>query len=354
MEGIFTEFENENSLRSYPFAAGCIPADMNGVQIPADVFVDAAIYPVNPSGTVYLSSVSKDGRFSISDDTGVIMTGAASGNVVEFTDVTDLSRHTGTVVASSSDALSGFLGFGDDRSFEKDSTKFSASCVFPVVIDGVVSVDIDDTGMTAGIVGFSNEPTDVVRASSGIRQDGRNTLRFDVIPFLEQDIDYIKRVICVVDGKTPFRIERHQCSYNTVVLRLDGIDKDTVCAAAHRENEYEMADTCDCVIPPSEPPVVPPDTYQIVEVYIPPDKTGEEGGIPEGADNAFYLVVPNLVNYINPISITLEDGVVVPKTKEPDLVIDGNTAELAESATIDEISSKGVIVQVPGLSGGLI
>ena len=52
MDGIFAEFENENALRSYPFAGGCVPKGEERSEIPSDVFVDAAIYPVNPSGVV--------------------------------------------------------------------------------------------------------------------------------------------------------------------------------------------------------------------------------------------------------------------------------------------------------------
>jgi hypothetical protein len=158
----------------------------------------------------------------------------------------------------------------------------------------------------------------------------------------------IRRIICVVDGRTPFRIERHQASYNTVVLTLDGIDKDMVCAFAHRENDYEMADTCKCGRS-SSGHVDIPEVYQRVEVFIPPTEDR-----PEGAENAFYLVVPNLINYGNPLSITLEDGVTTPKTSSPEVVVDGYAADLADGALLDEVSDKSIVLQVPGLSGGII
>ena len=154
MEGIFAEFENENALRSYPFAEGCVPGDND---IPAGVFVDAAIYPVNPSGTVHLSSISEDGVFGISDDTGVIMEGVASGRTVEFTDNSGLGRHVGTLVASSAEALAEFAGRGSLREFSSDNAAFSSACVFPVVVDGVTSVSIGESGKTSGAVGFLDE-----------------------------------------------------------------------------------------------------------------------------------------------------------------------------------------------------
>lgn len=348
MEGIFTEFENENSLRTYPFAACCVPA--SDAKIPSDLFVDAVLYPVNPSGSVYLSSVSADGVFSVSDETGVIMSGTASGSVVELYDGTALSRHVGTLVASSAGALSDFAGRGAEMRFDSSSAAFAASCVLPVVIDGVTSVSVGGAGTAAGVVGFANGPDDEVRVSSGIDSDGRSTLRFDVVPRIAVDeTASIRRIICVVDGKTPFRISRHQASYNTVVLTLDNIDKEVVCSAAHRENDYEMADTCSCKDSSKRPGHVDiPEHYDCVEVFVPPTPEREEG-----AENAFYLVVPNLLNYENPLSITLEDGVVAPRIAEPEIAVDGYTADLAEPL-VDDVTSKGVVIQVPGLSGGAI
>lgn len=347
MEGIFAEFENENALRSYPFAACCVPH--SDADLPAGLFVDAVLYPVNPSGALYLSSVSDAGVFSVSDDTGVIMSGSASGNVVELHDTTPFSRHVGTLVASSAETLAEFADRGVVRKYDAASAAFAASCVLPVVVDGVSSVTVG-SGTAAGLAEFSNGPDEEVRVSSGVDSSGRSTLRFDVVPkVVPEDMAYIRRIICVVDGKTPFRISRHQDSYNTVVLTLDSIDKDTVCSAAHRENDYEMADTCECRDASRDMGLASvPEHYDLVEVFIPPTQ-----GRPKGAENAFYLVVPNLLNYENPLSITLEEGVVAPRVEEPEVVVDGYSADLAEPL-VDDVTSNGVVIQVPGLSGGLI
>lgn len=356
MEGIFKEFENENALRSYPFAAGCeIGVDQD--VIPPGVFVDAAIYPVNPVGTVYLSSVSADGVFSVSDDTGVIMSGSASGSTVELYDNSGLSRHVGTLVASSAEALSDFSGRGNERKYGRDVSSFSASCVLPIVIDGVSSIDVGGSGVAVGDVEFSNGPEDEVRVSSGVLEDGRRTLRFDVLPESGRRLESIRRIICVVDGQTPFRIRRHETSYNTIVLTMTSsededaefcIDKEAVCASAHRENDFEMVDACSCEKVTTERSEIP-ETYQLEEVFIPTTESR-----PEGADCAFYLVVPNLLNYGNPISITLEDGIVSPKVSEPELVVDGYNAEIAEGEMLDDMTSNGIVIQVPGLSGGMV
>lgn len=362
MEGIFAEFENENALRSYPFAEGCVPGDND---IPAGVFVDAAIYPVNPSGTVYLSSISEDGVFGISDDTGVIMEGVASGRTVEFTDNSGLGRHVGTLVASSAEALAEFAGRGSLREFSSENAAFSSACVFPVVVDGVTSVSIGESGKTSGAVGFSNGDGEDVRVSSGTLEDGRKTLRFDVLPRPGvKESGSIRRIICVVDGQTPFRIEKQKyldingiehVIYNSIKLSLANLDRDTVCSSVHRENHFEMADTCKCDKDPLPEGDPLPEAYQLEEVFIPPDEEDgqPEGGIPEGADNAFYLVVPNILGEgRNPLSITLEDGAVSPKTEDLKVVVDGNDADLAEGEMLDKMTSKGVIIQVPGLSGG--
>ena len=358
MEGIFQEFENENSIRLYPFAAGCVPAG-DAEYIRPDIFIDAVLYPVNPVGAVYLSRVSDKGVFSISDDTGVIMEGEASGSCIELYDVSGLRRHVGTLIASSDDAISEFAGIGVTRDYKPSETAFASGCVFPVTIDGVTSISVGESGVATGDVSFSNDNSGDIRVSSGTRDDGRKTLRFDVLPRIVQPDDVsIRRIICVVDGETPFRIQKlfdpdhpDNYGYNTVILKLEGIDRDAVCAAAHRENEFEMADTCDCKPPlPSEKSL--PEAYQLEEVFIPPDDDGTQGGVPDGSENAFFLVVPNFPGYHNPLSITLNDGAVLPRTDDLDVVVDGTSVELAEGEMLDKVASKGVVIQVPGLSGG--
>jgi hypothetical protein len=364
MDGIFAEFENENSLRSYPFAEGCVPPGNDDAVIPAGVFVDAAIYPVNPSGVVYLSEISETGVFRISDSSGVIMEGTAEGNKVEFFDLSGLGRHVGTLVSSSAESLSEFSGRGSTRKYSSSNTSFASSCVFPVVIDGVTSISVGESSKTAGSAGFSNSKSDDIRVSSATK-DGLKTLRFDVLPRPGvKESESIRRIICVVDGQTPFRIKKltyvggdgsENIVYNTIVLSLENLDMDTVCSSVHRENHFEMSDTCKCEKDPLPEEDSLPDFYQLEEVFIPPDEeTGQpEGGIPEGADNAFYIVVPNIMGEgRNPISITLEDGVVSPKTEDLKVVVQGDTADLAEGEMLDDVTSKGVVIQVPGLSGG--
>ena len=124
---------------------------------------------------------------------------------------------------------------------------------------------------------------------------------------------------------------------------LHGIDKEAVCAAAHRENAYEMADTCDCERPAQEKTVLP-HTKQRQEVYI-PDKRSK---------NAFYLSVQNITGYDNPLSLTMEDGMTAPDTDGLESVEKDGLPEIAEDEFVDEVTSKGVTLQVPGLSGGLI
>ena len=353
MDGIFAEFENENALRSYPFAEGCVPTGEEDSEIPSDVFVDAAIYPVNPSGAVYLSGISETGVFSISDGTGVIMEGTANGRNVEFYDLSGLGRHVGTLVASSAEALSEFAGRGSRREYSQENAAFAAGCVFPVVIDGVTSMSVMESVKTAGVVAFSNSKSDDIRVSSTTK-DGLKTLRFDVLPRPgSKDSGSIRRIICVVDGQTPFRIDR--ISYNTIRLYLLNMDRDGVCASVRRENHFEMADTCKCEKDPLPDEESLPEHYHLEEVFIPPDEEDgrPEGGIPEGADNAFYIVVPNVMGEgRNPLSITLEDGAVSPRTEDLKVVVQGDSADLAEGEMLDEMTSKGVVIQVPGLSGG--
>lgn len=358
MEGVFSEFENENGLRSYPFASGCVPAKDTESLIPVDVFVDAVLYPINSDGVLYLSRISEDGVFEVSDDTGVVMSGKPSGSKVDLYDASGMSRHVGMLVASSASALQEFAGRGVERTYDSSETAFASSCVFPIVVDGVSSVSVSGSDKVVGVAGFSNANNDVVRVSSGKNADtGQDTIRFDVVPRPGARIQSsIRRIICIVDGQTPFRIEKSSLAYNTVIVRLEGIDRDAVCAAAHRENSYEMVDTCECARPEQSGPKDLPDTNQWEEVFIP---DGEEGMSEPGkgsslAYNAFYLAVPNFIAYNNPLSITLEDGAVNPKLDNPKVDIDGRSASLANGEMLDSTTSKGVVIQVPGLSGGQI
>lgn len=354
MEGIFAEFENENELRIYPFAGGCISDDSDEMSIPPGVFVDAAIYPVNPEGTVYLSEISETGVFRISDGNGTIMEGSAKGNKVELYDLSGLSRHSGTLIASSEDALSEFAGRGSLREYSPEKTAFASGCVFPVVIDGVTSISVGGSSKTVGDISFSNGNSENVRVSSRKDANGRNTLRFDVLPRPGVvNNGSIRRIICVVDGQTPFRIEK--LSYNTVKLSLEGLDRDTLCTSVRRENHFEMSDTCKCEKDPLPDGSELSEAYKLEEVFIPPDEEAgrPEGGLPEGADNAFYIVVPNIAGEgANPLSITLEDGVVSPKTDDLKVVVNGDSVDLADGEMLDNVTSKGVVIQVPGLSGG--
>lgn len=351
MNGIYEEFDNENGLRSYPFASGCLPSGPGTVA--ADVFVDAMIYPVNPKGTVYLSSVDGAGNFVVSDDSGAIMSGKRDGASVELYDLSKAKRHCGTIIASSDDALKSFVEGAESRKYSMSEAAFASSCVFPIIIDGVTSVTVGESYVPSGDFSFANGASDDIRVSSS-RVDGNDTLRFDVLSNPgTSDRTSIKRIICVVDGATPFRISK--LAYNVVEVRLNGISREDVCSSVHREDSFEMADTCECEKPPMPSEADPSDAYQLVEVYIPPDETPGKvnGGESDGANNAFFLVSPNELGYSNPVSITLEEESVSPDTDGIDVEMAGMSAEVADGELIDNVSSGSVVIQVPGLSGGV-
>jgi hypothetical protein len=344
MNKLFTEFENENELRTYPFASGCTVKDRKGVEIGVGVLVDAALYPVNPSGDLYLSRIGADGTVSISDDRGVVMTASAEGGTsLEFYDTSDLHRHVGTVVASSEEAMSGLVSVNEDRVFRSENSRFASSCVFPVINDGVTSVNVGDTGAADGDIVFANAPDDQVRVST---DETGTKLRFDVIPRPYYEIlKSIKHVYCIVDGKTPFRIMKlphggdPSIPGNTIAVYLDNIDRQDICADAHREDEIQAMDTCtECGgdVPCPEPP----SPEDIPHVY-----QAEVVDIPNGADGAFYLAVPNMVGYDNPLSITMQDGMLVPNEE---VEVQDGEADIGD--LVNRITSKGVVLQVPGLA----
>lgn len=347
MNKLFIEFENENSLRTYPFASGCVVTDTDGCNIGTGVLIDAALYPVNPKGNLYLSSIRSSGIVEISDDSGVIMTSVVEhgSRILEFYETSGLKRHVGTVLTSGSDELSSIVNSSKDRVFTEESSTFASSCVFAIENDGILSLNIGKTGVVDGAVSFSNSDTDDIRVST----NGTN-LRFDVLPFSTASIyDSIQHIYCVVDGKTPFRIMKLPIDMatagapgNVISVYLDNIERSDVCNNAHRENSLEMVDTCDCGPGPE-----PPEHKEIPHVY-----QVEVVDIPNGADSAFYLTVPNFTGYDNPLSITMEDGVVAPNTEieaHPDI----NQAHVDIKEITDSITSNGVVLQVPGLAASI-
>ena len=342
MTSLFKEYENENALRSYPFAEGCSVEDTDGTAIGTGVIVDAILYPLNPAGTLYLSGISVDGTVSIADSKKTVMTGAATSGSprIELYDTSDFHRHSGTLLCSSADAVSMLVTVGAERKFSSGHTAFASSCVFPVVNDGVTSLNIGETGVTDGLISITNGDNASIRVAT---TESGDRIRFDVIPDPSQEIPAsIQHIYCIVDGNTPFRIEKPRiyASDNTVILYLDNIDRQSICNNAHREESLEMTDTCkDCTADSChqdmEDPVEIPYVYQTEVVDI-----------PNGADSAFYLSVENMTGYVNPLSITLTDGAVVPNTEVTvDTTEDDHTDELT-----DTITSKGVVLQLPGLS----
>lgn len=341
MNKLFAEFENESSMRSYPFASGCTCLDTKGMAIGPDVFIDAALYPVNPVGDLYLSRIDVGGTVSISDARSVVMTAVfeRGSSRLDFYDTSGLRRHVGTIVASSPDGLATLLNVNARRSFTSSETKFASSCVFPIVNDGVLSINVSGTGEIDGDVSFSNASLDDIRVST---DETGSTLRFDVIPpRAPVDLTSIKHVYCIVDGRTPFRIMKLPYGSqelgpgNTVEVYLDGIDRQSICGNAHREDSLEMEDRCGCGDSPCDPDIDPPEP--VPEVY-----QVEVVDMDNGAENAFYLAVPNMLGYDNPLSITMQDGSTVPKVDIPQ-------EEGIEAVAVDNLTSKAAILQVPGL-----
>ena len=100
-----------------------------------------------------------------------------------------------------------------------------------------------------------------------------------------------------------------------------------------------MTDTCDCSSSPEDP-----DPVDIPEVY-----QEEVVDIPNGADSAFHLAVPNFTGYDNPLSLMLSDGVNLPNT-EIEVTTDPTGRKEGGDSLLEDTTSKGSILQVPGLA----
>lgn len=358
MSFINPEFENVNSQRGYPFAEGCSQTSEEGMQIGAGAIIDAMLYPVSPSGCLWLSGISGDGVLSVSDDTGVIMQGECEGDRAEMHDMTPLGRHCGTILASSEEAMRAFAFSGMASTFRKEASLFSSSCVCPIPSSGVTSVTLGVSREEGndirfgGDFSFSNGPSDEVRVSV-YSSGGEPSIVFDVIPSVAaESYRPIKEIYCVADGSTPFRIIPYGFSgapytdgFDSVCVYLDGIDRESVCSAAHREQGFETADACGCEgcsgsqssssgSGSSEPAV-----FQCVAVRMSADP----------GTSSFSLVAPDFTGYSNPVSVSISEGKVLPKSGGLEYTVENMSATAGTGITDDSVSDNAVSIQVPGI-----
>lgn len=337
MTTLFPEFENQNQLRRYPFAAGSVFFDTDGVALDTSAFVDAVVYPTNPQGNVRLSAIDyTQGIVEISDDSGVLATGQLGQYIKLYT--VDDHIPCGSLVANVD-----FVG-NNRREFEQ--LYFAAACVIPVNPSGVTGLRINGQILTGDITFLTGDhiwPLLSTEISEGVVT--KATLSFKITPStVSNSARGITKVYFYETKGTLFSISPYESDADqiySVQMQLRGLYRDDICNAAHREDILDIYDTCEeekciCsyegnVIPASEDSLY---TFDVVT----------------SGKNAFSLVVPNTPIGVNPLNVQMYDsaGAAPSIIFSPSMTQEEAEAELTKLYNMDT-SAHGLRIQIPGL-----
>lgn len=178
---LFPEFRDEFSTTSYPFVDGATRLSNTGIQLPADAFLDASLYPVGIVSKLYLAKIEAQARLialTIRDARGQ---DRAYGyfdplNQPETISLVDpRGRPAGVLVST----VSGLASFGawplGEHTFAAAATEFVASCVIPTPEIGVRGLLLADDTVLAGDAWLVGDDGVV------LRPDGERTIRVDIV-----------------------------------------------------------------------------------------------------------------------------------------------------------------------------
>ena len=329
----YTQHENENSLRNYPFAESCVLADEAGAALATDMFVDAVLHPIIRSeAKVELKSIdfSKGGVVTLSCGESEL-TGSAGAD----DDTMDLydshNRRAGTLV----------LGDGWKREHDTlrlrtfSGIEFCPAATCPVVYNGVEGfVAPDGSETTRKNVVFEGDEclTPVLEETNA-----GTVLSFDAIfdPVVATNEGAIRQIVFAAIGKTIFSISDD--SDENVLVTTPELDREDICWQAHREDSVStVADTCE---PKPDCPTTNIPTRREEIVVCP----SEEGSV--------NIVADDVLGLKNPLKIGTVSGLQVVPTPEnrTGLTIE-ETMEIGSALQARPvIVGNGVEISIPGL-----
>ena len=174
----YVQWRNKNEYRSYPMADNSSFTTQLGDRIPEEIFVDALITPIDPVGTVYVSSIDfTSNSLEVSDSEGVIATASLQAGEYELTLTDSYGRNLGVIIVSPT-----FYELGGSLQFRSHALSFAPAAVVPqsqncvrafrlpngeIVTGDVVFVGIDGVEVTydesnetirIDVVGVNDEP----------------------------------------------------------------------------------------------------------------------------------------------------------------------------------------------------
>lgn len=335
---IYTEFENENRFRNFPFSEGSVLTDTNGMILDVSMFLDAMLYPQSPSGNVRLSAIDfETNTLEISDDTGVIGTGELGDDItVRTTDGAIIGKILTDNLESTASGRREFL-----------DVYFASSCVIAFTPSGVMGIRIGDKVLSGKIV-FEESDTIKPELTQRTGTPVEYTLSLNVTSTSSSSDRSIREIIVMQSQGTIFGVEQYNA--NSIEVSLGAISRDDICENAHREDSIDIYDFCEQVPPtPGHAPVIPAqsDSFWVFDISKLDGQTSNTT-----MRQAFNIVAPNLNldGIVNPVNVQMVNGSV--KSNPPKFTRTMSDAEAAvqmKKITASNVVGNGIILQIPGL-----
>ena len=197
---IFPEFRDEQSDSRYPFADSATLLSTTGVAIPRDLFFDAALYVINATTPLYISSITVDSVITITiGDDAELNVATAQYNPLAAPadgalDVIDSNNRTVGILIGNKDNLSVLAGWEPiTHNFTKEATEFVSGVVVPAKEPGVRALTATDTAAF-----LTGDAWLIGRRGIVFRKTAPSTIRVDII-----GVPLFKRELCVDDEQRP-------------------------------------------------------------------------------------------------------------------------------------------------------
>jgi hypothetical protein len=339
---LLTEYENQNRRRHYPFVDNATMKDDDGMALPADFLVDAHLYPLDPSGGVYIAKITGGTTIQFADTVtravlgeAVYSKGAATAEVME---PGIYGRQVGLLVFGP--GVADIIRGRGQRTFQPEATTLTPTAYTPIKQVGVRGIRLADGTLITGDISF--EGRDGVMITSRI-DGGKHILRFDVLgvpPNMEDCGEDPLICTIVVERASGSRFVTSKYDDYTLALTANGLTLDDICEAGNARRRRDDTDPCGA---PSEPSVPTP----------PGDETTHRFEICDMRVGTFMIVTPSTVGNRNPIVVRPLEVSTMPNrlTLPPVTTIDDATAA-AERFCSPEVISGGLIMGFQGIGKG--
>jgi hypothetical protein len=230
---IFPEFRDEQSDSRYPFSDDAKLKSTAGVQIPRDLFFDAALYVINASAPLYISSIAVGSVVTITigdadaPDVAVTSYNPLTPPENGALEVIDSNGRPVGLLLGQKDILASLGGWEPIiHRFSKAATEFVPGVVIPAKEPGVRALTATSTA--AFITG---DVWLVGRQGVVFRETAPNTIRVDIV-----GVPLFKRALCFNEEQQP--LPGVQFNPKTFLRTINGCGPDkfgnfTIAAAAN-------------------------------------------------------------------------------------------------------------------------